>query len=68
MRWSMQSVDNGPIVYRLGRHSFKVQRRVRLPLGLLSSRQAVDGWSLQRRTIRLRDARARRSKQVQVMV
>ena len=28
-RW----MDSGPIVYRLGRHSFKVQRRVRLPLG-----------------------------------
>ncbi len=32
----------GPIVYRLGRHSFKVQRGVRLPLGLLWAGHAVD--------------------------
>ena len=31
------AVEFGPIVYRLGRHSFKVQRRVRFPLGLLES-------------------------------
>ena len=34
MRWC-SALDVGPIVYRLGRHSFKVQRRVRLPLGPL---------------------------------
>ena len=32
----------GPIVYRLGRHSFKVQRRVRLPLGPLQERRHTD--------------------------
>ena len=30
----------GPIVYRLGRYPFKVERRVRFPLGLSQTQQS----------------------------
>jgi hypothetical protein len=31
----------GPIVYRLGRYPFKVERRVRFPLGLSQQSQVL---------------------------
>ena len=31
----------GPIVYRLGRYPFKVERRVRFPLGLLATTRRI---------------------------
>src|SRR5687768_12317973 len=34
---------NGPIVYRLGRHPFTVQRGVRFPLGLCDSALVAEG-------------------------
>ena len=33
----------GPIVYRLGHDPFKVERRVRLPLGLCVPEGGIDG-------------------------
>ena len=36
-------LKHGPIVYRLGRHPFKVQRRVRLPFGL-SGCESTGSW------------------------
>jgi hypothetical protein len=39
----------GPIVYRLGRDPFKVERRVRLPLGLCGSSGRRCGSWLQER-------------------